>query len=175
MFRDDDFIYSKLPTYGKEHVYQACGDWIVIMILPDDLKNNTNEKRKQVLNPKYALFRSRVVLVIDIISSFEIGLKTLKINYNNMMFEVGKQTQSIKYDEKKKHVYANGNIYYYHSIDACFYNRQRAWKPAQAGRILGWHDITGKKHFIGYWQDQKAIFINTWDENGVKCNDDVDI
>lgn len=165
--RDDDLIFASLPKYDDKFVYQSCGQWIVVMQLPTELANNTNEDRPNVLNQKYAKFRVRVIKTIDIIHAFTINKKIDQIAYNAFNYEIGQTTFNPHYNPETSKIYGQNEIYYFHSIAPCFYNRQRAWLPAQNGRLIGWHEDTGKKHFEAHWLDQKIIFTKQFNKEDI--------
>src|SRR5271170_6980406 len=83
---------TKSSSSSKNIGYKSVGDYIVTLKLPNNCK--TDEKRKNVVNHEYAVFRCNVALVIDIRHKFTNQL----INSVQSEGFVYKQGETIKND-----------------------------------------------------------------------------
>ncbi len=163
-------------NFDPDCVYQDCHEWIIIM----KLIGHTNENRSNVLNKKCAKFRAKAIQTIAIVNAAQLNKSVHGLYYNGLIYEVGKETCDPNYKMdflSIEKVYAKNAIYFFNTFQPCYFNRRRAWIPLKNGKLIGWHETTGKQHFLGYWLNGVAVFTNHWNEKGksLSLEEDVDI
>jgi len=147
--------------------YKACRNSIIILELLND--TITNEKRKDVINDKYAKFRCDKAKVIDItnVKTGELMEGDVSIYDSEFVYSFGEIIETV-FDENLDEVCTNG-IHYFKTKEAAlswFYNQDD--KNFPDGKWIRWNE-NGEKHCEGTYKNGKHDGKWTgWHENGQK-------
>jgi hypothetical protein len=161
--------YIDNPTY----VYKMCdGRYIVIMKKIPFTK--TNEKRKNIVDIKYAKCRANCLEVCVI---FNVNHPSQKMNHviniyrdKKLKYEVDTVVFSDKFDDNPANVCSSG-IHYFTDIDAAYYYRERPY--SYSGPWFRWYEDGQKKNECAYIDGKKTGFWIEWHANGQKkCEGD---
>lgn len=146
--KSDYEIYINHPDI----VYKSCGGiWLVMLQkLPYSVNN---EKRKNIVDDKYAKYRANKLRVIGIINKFDCTECISEIEntiyiYDKIKYTVNSHVNAYNYDKIKTNVITTG-IHYYKSIEPAFYEELNIFKEFNDSYLL--------KGTIPYWDENGAF------------------
>ena len=152
----------------NNQIYKACQNSIVTMELCED--SLTNEKRKDVVDPLHAKFRTNKVKVISIVDPItDEEMKEDRSIYNHwFIYRIGQTITESNYYSNINEICAAG-IHYFKTYEAALSLYYRSILSYQInGTYIGWHDNGHKKYEYNYKDGKLDGLYQIWNSNGQK-------